>query len=402
MASRLKFARAGAAVAGASVALMMTAAIPAGAEAVSGKVDPEGYDNGYHVNVGKGHKDMSTSLIGFELADGTRLQMYCVEIETRIDAKHQMVEQPWDKYPNADSPFHANRDKINWVLHNGYPVVGADKLGQTLTEGGVTLKNGLDKKEAIAATQAAVWHFSDGTNLNKKNPLPKGPEDAKADVTALYDYLTGDANIGVGDQPTPALQVAPAEQSGEAGTRIGPFTVSTTGDIEKLTTNLPEGVKITDVDGVEFTADKIKNGAQLFLDVPADAKEGDGTFELTASASVDTGRLFVGENYDRKKTQSLIVATAEKSELVASAGGTWSEKTVTPPTTTTGVSPTTSETVPTTETTTTTPAPAPQPKNDSGELAETGASIFAPIMIGIVLVGAGVGALLFQRHRKRA
>ena len=405
MASRLKLARAGAAVAGASVALMMSAAIPAGAESVKGDVDPENYVHGYHVNVGDGDRaDLSASLISFKLTDGTKLQMYCVEIDTDIDNKHSMVEQPWDKYPNPDSPFHENRDKINWILHNGYPVVDTDELTEILTEQGATLKNGIDEKEAISATQAAVWHFSDNANLDRSNPLPKGNFGSKGDVLALYDYLVGDANIGIGDQPTPALAIAPAEKSGEAGTRIGPFTVNTTGDIDELTTNLPEGVKITDVDGVELTADKIKNNAQLYLDVPEGAAAGEGGFELTAEASVDTGRLFVGENYGKKgkKTQSLIVATAEKSELAASAKGTWTEAT-TPPSSTTEVPPSsTTETTPPTTETTTSETPAPQPKANEGDLAETGASVFAPILIGVVLVGAGVGALLFLRHRKRA
>ena len=52
--------------------------------------------------------------------------MYCVEIHTSIDREHAMVEQPWDEYPNADSPFNQNRDKINWILHNGFPVMSAD------------------------------------------------------------------------------------------------------------------------------------------------------------------------------------------------------------------------------------------------------------------------------------
>jgi TQXA domain-containing protein len=401
MASRLKLARAGAAVAGASVALMLSAALPAGADPAKGDVDK--YENGYHVNVGGGDRaNLSTSLIGFKLTDGTKLQMYCVEIDTSIDREHSMVEQPWDKYPNAESPFHKNRDKINWVLHNGYPVIGADELAETLTEKGAELNGGIDEKEAISATQAAVWHYSDNTKLDKSNPLPgnddKGTQD---DVIALYDYLTGDANVGIGDQPTPALAISPAEQSGEAGTRIGPFTVNTTGDIDELKANLPEGVKITDVDGVELTADKIKNNAQLYLDVPKGAEAGEGGFELTAKASVDTGRLFVGEKYsDKHKTQSLIVATADKSELTAAAKGAWTEAT-TPPSSTTTAPPSTTETVPTTETTTS-EAPAPQPKNTSEDLAETGASVFTPILIGVVLVGAGVGALLFLRHRKRA
>jgi TQXA domain-containing protein len=407
MASRLKLARAGAAVAGASVALMMTAAVPAGAEPVSGMVDQSAYANGHHVNINIGGKvkDMSASLIGFKLDDGTRLQMYCVEIKTRIDSRHPMVEKPWDAYPNPDSPFHANRAKINWVLHNGYPVVDNIALTKLLTEQGVTLRNGIDQKEAISATQAAIWHYSDNTSLDESNPLPTGPQDARADVVALYKYLTGAANVGIGDQPTPALAISPTDLSGAAGERIGPFTVTTTGEIEKLTTNLPEGVKITDANGAELAAEAIKDGAQLFLDVPEDAAKGVASFELTATAGVDTGRLFVGENYGKgKKTQSVIVAKAEKSEIAAAASGNWTEVVV-QPTTTTSTQPTTTTpttTAPATTPTTTSAAPAPQPKNTAGDLANTGASIFAPIVIGLVLVGAGVGSLLFLRHRKRA
>jgi TQXA domain-containing protein/LPXTG-motif cell wall-anchored protein len=394
MASRLKLAGA---VTGASVALMLTAAIPAGAEPVTGKVSDNGGVRGYNVDVGRDNSDIEAKLFGFELADGTNLQMYCVEINTPIDRQHNMVEQPWGEYPNESSPFNENSDKINWVLHNGYPVVGAEKLTTLLTEQGAQLNDGIDAKEAISATQAAVWHYSDGTALNEENPLPDGPSGSEDDVVALYKYLTGADNVGLGDQPAPALAIAPGEKSGKAGEKIGPFTVTTTGDVENLTAKLPDGVTITDADGNALAADAIENGTELYLDVPAGTAEGKGTFEVTATASVGTGRLFVGENYDKKPTQSLIVAKAEKSEIVATATGSWAE--ATPPTSST----------PPSETTTTPPAPttsseapAPQPKNTSGDLAQTGASVFAPIVIGVVLIGAGIGALLFLRHRKRA
>jgi TQXA domain-containing protein len=395
MSNRFKFARAGAGVTGAAALLMMAAAIPASADPASGIVD--GGTDGYHVNVGGGGLDnLKTSLIGFTLTDGTKLGMYCVEIHTSIDREHEMVEQPWEEYPNPESPFNDNRDKINWVLHNGFPVKNAEDLAAKVTEGGASLNDGLDEKEAIAGTQAAVWHFSDDTDLNRENPLPRnGDEAAAKDVVALYDYLTGDANVGIGDQPTPALEVSPTELSGKAGERIGPFTVNTTGSIDKLTANLPEGVKITDVDGVELDASKIKNGSQLFLDVPADAPEGEASFELSASAKVDTGRLFVGKDYsEHHKTQSLIVAKAEESKINVSAGGNWAAAPAptSPPTTST------TETAPPTTTTTEAP-PAPQPKNTGG-LASTGASILAPVIIGVVLVGAGVGSLLFLRRRR--
>jgi TQXA domain-containing protein/LPXTG-motif cell wall-anchored protein len=379
----------------------MSAAIPAGADPVIGHVDQQGYTGGYFVNVGKNYDDMSTSLIALELADGSKLQMYCVEIDTRIDTDHGMVEKSWDSYPNPKSQFNDNRAKINWILHNAFPFVGTDVLGKTLTDSGVALTNGLNQKEAISATQAAVWHFSDGKNLDESNPLPKGPMDSRSDVVALYKYLTGSANVGIGGQPTPSLAISPTDASGAAGELVGPFTVATTGEIHKLTTKLPEGVKITDENGTELTAEQIKDGTKLFLDVPADAEKGDGTFELTATASVDTGRLFVGENYAQKATQSLIVAKAEESEIVVSAGAKWTEAvqetSSTAPPTSTGVEETSS-----TPTTTTSAAPAPQPKNTSGGLAQTGASIFVPVVIGVVLLAGGIGSLLFLRRRKRA
>lgn len=393
MASRMKLARAGSAVVGASVALMLAAALPAGAEPVTGNVTGDG-DRGYEVNLGDNHRNLTAKLFAFKLDDGTKLQMYCVEIDTDI-TKDKMVERPWDDYPAEGSPFHEGREKINWVLHNGYPAKGPDVLTEALTAKGVTLNDGIDKEEAITATQSAVWHYSDGVDLDLDDPLTGGNTKAEEDVVALYKYLTGADNVGIGDQPTPALQVSPTELAGEAGTRIGPFTVSTNGEIQELVTELPEGVKITDLDGVELDASKIKNGAQLFLDVPADAAEGEGSFELTASASVAMGRLFVGENYEQKPTQSLIVAAAESSEIVAKGVASWTAgttETTTPPTETT-------TTPPVTETTSETPVP--QPKANEEDLADTGASIFTPIMIGVVLVGAGIGALFFQRHRKR-
>lgn len=392
MASRMKLARAGSAVVGASVALMLAAGIPAGAEPVAGNVTGDAA-LGYEVNLGDNHRNLTAKLFEFTLEDGTKLQMYCVEINTDV-TKNKMVEQPWAEYPSNSSPFNENSDKINWVLHNGYPVKSADVLTEVLTAKGVTLNDGINNEEAITATQAAVWHFSDGVDIDVDDALTGGNTAAEADVVAMYQWLTGADNIGIGDQPTPALQVSPAELEGEAGTRIGPFTVDTNGEIEGIASDLPEGVKITDVDGVELDASTIKNGSQVYLDVPADAAEGEGNFELTATASVDTGRLFVGENYEEHPTQSLIVATAESSEIVARGAAKWTAgtPTTTPPTETT--------TPPVTETTSDTPVP--QPKANEDDLAQTGASVFAPILIGVVLVGAGIGAIFFQRHRRRA
>jgi TQXA domain-containing protein/LPXTG-motif cell wall-anchored protein len=388
----------GAALVGAA-ALLVATTVPAAADPVTGKVDPEAHVIGYQVNVGDGWlATIPTNLLGFTLADGTKLGMYCVEIHTDIDETHDMVERPWDDYPNAGSPFHDNRAKINWVLHHGYPAKSLEALSTQFPDA----HDGIDALEAIAATQAAVWHFSDDTDLDRDDPLSGDGSDEEdaADALALYDYLVGDDNKGIGEQPTPTLSVTPETLSGKAGERIGPFTVTTSGTVEELAANLPDGVKITDADGTELTADTIADGTELYVDVPKGAAEGTADFELTASAAVDTGRLFVGKDYDERPTQSLIVAKAEKTTLTAGAGVEWTAAPTTPPTSTTTTTTTTTTVPPTT--TTTEDTPAPQPKNNDDDLAETGASILAPALIGLVLVGAGIGAMIFVRRRKKA
>lgn len=384
-----------AALAGAA-ALLVTAAAPAAADPVTGKVDRSANKIGYQVNVGDDWLGtIPTNLIGLRLDDGTKLGVYCVEIHTDIDEEHAMVERPWGDYPNEDSPFHRNRSKINWVLHHGYPATGLDALAAALP---APPHDGLDEFEAIAATQAAVWHYSDGVDLDRTDPLSGdgSDEQAAADALAVYDFLTGPDNTGI-DEPAPALSVDPAERSGAAGELIGPFTVATTGTIDALTSDLPEGVTLTDAEGNPVTT--AADGSQLYVRVPEDAAEGAGSFELTASAAVDTGRLFVGENYDDHPTQSLIVATSDKTTLTASAAVDWTAggATTTPPTSTTT---TTTEAPP--ASTTTSDTPAPQAKNDTENLASTGASVFTPILIGLVLVGAGLGALLVVRRRRNA
>lgn len=384
-----RFVRAGAAFTGAA-AIVLAVTAPAAADPATGKADPGGNVIGYQVNVGDDWlATIPTNLLGFTLSDGTKLGMYCVEIHTDIDEEHDMVERPWDDYPNPDSPFNANRAKINWVLHHGYPALSLEQVAAQLP----STHDGIDVLEAIAATQAAVWHFSDGVDLNRDDPLSgdASDDDDAADALALYDYLTGDANTGLGEAPIPALAIDPTDKDGSAGSRIGPFTVSTNATVEQLTANLPDGVRVTDKDGNELAANAVTDGTELYLDVPAGAADGDGSFQLTATANVDTGRLFVGKEYDKHPTQSLIVAAAVKTTLTAEAGGSW---TAAPPTTTTTTTtPPTTTTVP--PTTTTSAAPVPQ-----GGLAETGASIFAPVVIGLVLIGAGIGAVLFMRRRR--
>ncbi|GAA5123689.1 Cys-Gln thioester bond-forming surface protein [Haloechinothrix salitolerans] len=404
MRTRSVLTRAGAVVLGASFAVLSTAT-PASADDASGTVlGPRHETAGYKVNV-ENKTNLHTALFGLKLDGGNTLRMYCVEIEVDLRHGETMVETPWDQYPNPESPFHENRGKIHWVLQNGYPNVGIEALEAAV--GADTLHDGLSKKEAITATQAAVWRFSDDEGLQRPNAT-QADDATDQDVLALYDYLTSEAKDI--DEPTPTLEVAPETASGQAGERIGPFTVATTGDISELTTDLPDGTTLTDADGNELSKSDITDGAEIYVDVPASMSAGNGSFEIKGTGHVNTGRLFVAGNYEKKPAQSLIVAQSEDVTLSAGATATWqaAPTTTSPPQpTTTTTAPTTTSTAPAPSTSTVPPAPTttdtpPAPVSNDDDLALTGASITTPLLIGAGLVIAGAGALIFQRRRKNS
>mgnify|MGYP001259420257 CR=1 FL=1 len=393
MNSRKTFARVGALVAGTAAALSL-GSTPVSADSAKARID--GSTNGYVVNLDS--ESQTTTLFNLSLEGGNSLRAYCVEISVRVDPSRPLYESPWDEFPNPDSPFHGNRDHINWVLHHGYPEQSLSDLEQTLTEQGVELHNGLSQREAITATQAAVWHYSDGKNIDRQDPVRAG-QDVDADVLALYDYLTGESNVGMAE-PNAALELDPNSATGVAGERIGPFTVSTTGEITELISELPEGVTVTDAEGNELTAEDIGDGTELYIDVPAEAAEGAGEFSLTATAHLAIGRLFVAEDYDRKPAQSLIVASSDDTTMKAKASAEWkaAPKTTPPEETTEVPTPTPTSQQPPVET----PQPSETPQTETEDLAQTGVSAMTPLLIGLGLVAAGTAAILLQRRRKNA
>ncbi|RIQ31234.1 TQXA domain-containing protein [Jiangella rhizosphaerae] len=316
-----------------------------------------------------------------------------------------MIEVPWDAYPVPDAPFTANADRILWVLQHSYPVTSTADIEAAL-DGVVAFNDGLSEQEAITATQAAVWSFSDAVQPNLDDFTREG-DDVDADVRALFEYLTGEDNTGIGEQPTPALSLEPSSLSGEAGTVIGPFTVSTTADTVDVTADLPEGVELVDGDGAPL-GDQLADSATFGVHVPADAEAGDGTVRLHAEAHLNIGRLFVSDT-DEIRTQSLILAQSEKTELDVEGTVDWTAApTETPtPTPTETPTPTPSETPSESPTPTPTPSespsetpsqsPTPSPSDTPDEdLPDTGASPTLLLTIGLGLVAAA--AFLLRRR----
>lgn len=426
MASRLNLPRLGAAVLGASAALLLSVALPANAapgqtpapvvghmdgaaDEVGTSVTMDYTDNGKQVE-----NKVPTVLFGLLLKDGTLLHTYCGQLTVGLQRGIPLVRTDWGNYPDPSSPFETNDRQINWVLHHSYPQV--TDLGALSKAAG--LPDTISKADAIGATQAAIWSFSDNGTLAK----------ADADITGLYRYLTGGANTGL-DEPTnasdlpakPTLSVTPGSAApGQAGGKIGPFTVHTNvpaDDGLEMSATLPAGVTLTDTSGNTIDPKKIADGTQFFVNVPAGTPSGQGSITLSTPDSV--GELFVGTSNGQDDGQpqhfgahpncspplrdqaqmvaeTSVTATA-KFQWVAQSQGTGT--TTTTPTSATTTTPTGSTTA-----TTTSPAAvaAPTTTNTSGgsNLPFTGVSLVVPLGLAILLIGGGVTFLLLQRRRR--
>lgn len=412
MASRLRI---GTALLGATAALVFTT-LPASAGDVVITPDREGQPKGKFValkkDVGRlpshGERFIETELIQLRIKgdDESKVLTYCVELPTDLKDGDFLKEVEWDKHPTGKK-FTDVAGKILYVLTNSFP--GIPMKG---AKDGVDIEHkwgkDFEQDEVIAATQAAIWHFSDGVELDLSD---KRNND---DVKTLYTKLVEQAEKNpITNQPKPTLQIEPTSQSGKSSDKvekIGPFKVTTTASEVKLTASLPEGVTITDAQGnplavqkkddkiaVQGTGDKV---SEFFVQVPANAPDGKATFQLSAEASLSIGRLFVAidkEAGSDNVAQSLVVAQPQKAKVEADAKADWKLE-VKPPTSTTTT--TTETTTSTTTTTATTPNnPAPGGSGDDN-LASTGASILWPLLGGLALVGAGVGALFVVRRKK--
>ncbi|MBP2321566.1 TQXA domain-containing protein/LPXTG-motif cell wall-anchored protein [Kibdelosporangium banguiense] len=370
--SRVKKLRAGAALVGVTAMALLSSVAPAAAtDGVTGKLDESKNQNGYGIIISGFEKPMPTKLFGFTVGDST-LNTYCVDVHTPVVTKDHpgYVETGWDKHPQEGSSFNKNSAFINWVLHKGFPATDLEKL-----EKASGAKDKLTKEEAITGTQAALWTYSDDVKINRENPVPDN-KDSAADVLAVYDYLTGKDNVGIGAAPKPVLTLDPAKLTGKPDSLIGPFVVTTSASDVSIAAKLPDGVILSDKDGKELkkadVATKIQqlDKYEFYVKVPANIATGKVEFSIAGQSEFSLGRLFVTQDA-KKKTQSMILATSKTVKLDANGVAEWASA----------------------------PA-APQPKKANNELANTGASILTPILIGVVLVGAGVGALVFQRRRR--
>lgn len=349
--------------------------------------------NGKSMQADGAEESIGTSLFKLQIEGGGELLTYCIDYETNIRKDADYIEDQWENYPGKGD-FTAG--KVHWVLQNSYPTVDLGALGAASKTARLT------EEQAIAGTQAAIWHFSNGVEFSRKG------NDNNANALRLYDYLVKNAKDLASEEPHASLSIAPGTAEGKAGETIGKFTVTTSGTDLDFMLDAPEGVELVDLKTGK-PAGKVNNGDQLGVKVPAGTAPGKAAFSATVeSATVHAGRLFKGVE-GQKPTQTLITAESKKVKVQAGAEVTWTGDTKPSPSASPSPSPSPSDTpspspsdTPS-QTPSETPSPKPTPSetpDDKPGLPVTGTALGGLIAAAAVAIGGGGAAMYLARRRR--
>ncbi|WP_338022655.1 Cys-Gln thioester bond-forming surface protein [Allosalinactinospora lopnorensis] len=347
--------------------------------------------NGLKLSTSKGN--IKANLFNLKLEDDTVLQTYCIDFETGIVNGADYQEDSWSNYPGKGD--FAEPAKVHWILQNSYPSVGADELAEEI---GV---DGLNDKEAMSGTQAAIWHFSNDVSLEGRN---------HDKVEKVYDYLVENAEeLPQTGEPDNSLRISPSSAEGEAGSTIGEFTLETSADSVPLNLDAPEGVELVDLETGE-PVESAGDGGKFGVQVPEDAEPGEATVSASVSTNVHAGLLFKGvEGQD--PTQTLITAKTGEATVESSAKVSWTEGVPEKPEEPGEEKP---EPEPEPE-----PEPSEEPSPESSEPADkkpepeeeeekegglpvTGTALTGLILAAVAALGTGATAMYLSRKRRSA
>lgn len=379
------------AVLGAVVALLAVGAALAAPAGAASEATFDDIVDGSHATVRGDLGAFPAGLMGMTIDGASGATGYCIDIGTEImPGESGLAEVDWD---TSGVP---NLDVVGRVLANYHPN-GSGPAGYEIT--------GTDAQRA-AATQAAIWHVTDGFDLTVGDNDPV----IEANYAAILAAIDAGA-LPASGQPDVSLAITPpASTTGEAGQPVGPYVVATTASAVTLTPSA--GLTVTDADGVPL-AGPVTDGTEFFLVRDA---EGAGSVSATADATVHAGRVFV-----KAGSQRLILATSVDTTVDVEVSASWTppppeetttttappETTAPPQTTTTvGEQPTTTVSiVPDVSVVPGAPTPAPVEATTSteatgGSLPRTGNDVRPLVAAGVALLGAGLVLGVAARRRR--
>ena len=227
-------------------------------------------------------------ILGTAVGTGAQLQLYCIDIRTLTWPGLGYTLGTWDASNVPNVGFVAR------ILSEFYP--------KTNEPAALT-----DLNQKAAAVQAAIWYFSDSYVLN-----PGGIRDS---VAAIVNQVRAQGPI---DAPTPpSLAIAPATQSGPAGTAVGPFTVSAAATVTST------GNMFADAAATQPIANgsPVGAGQQIWLT----SSLGTAVVQARASATVPSGNVYLydGNSPPTEDAQRLILAQDATVTTTVSAEATF-------------------------------------------------------------------------------
>jgi TQXA domain-containing protein len=98
----------------------------------------------------------------------------------------------WSAVPNLSARAH--EAEVDWIIRNSFPTLGTAELSRRLRAAGHRLGAHLAEHEAIAATQTAIWHFTNGLDLDAR-PL-NVPVAQRREPGAMVFEFDGDPQLG--------------------------------------------------------------------------------------------------------------------------------------------------------------------------------------------------------------
>lgn len=275
----------------------------------------KGSERGEFLASDSGHSQVTQLFVVETAPNAPNIRAYCIELGVPVTFGSHMDVKPWDQFP-GNNKFKTDpqvRAKVAWIAHNSYP---DRSLNDVMSSTGIT---GLTEKEAIAGTQASIWHLTDGfeyKGLYRSGSVDNASESAKR-VEKLVKYLTGPANVGLPESKEPTIEVKSPAKSGVAGTLVGPFQVKSS----KLTVQLKElPYPVVTGDGAAVDLKAVPTGVDLFLKVPQDAKAGSAVIEASVAGSVHNGQLLVTT---ASRNQTLILVDNHQVTVKAEGKIAW-------------------------------------------------------------------------------
>lgn len=367
--------------AAAAACLALVAGLVGGLASPAAATDGEAVFKGIHNPVtvsghfgGGGSKHYQAGMLNMKV-DGTAELGYCIDFTDGTSTTTPLPEEEWDQVDVA------NRETVGRILGSYHPI-GDGPEGYKI-EG--------DDDQKAAATQAAIWHFTNGFVLDEPGDaaLGAGYEVIHASYLKILAAVEAGVLPQIGGTVTLTIE-GDTDVDAAPGDLVGPFTVKTSVASVELVPGT--GTTLHNEDGSAFEG-PASDGDQFWLT----SSQG-GTASVSAVATgVQSGiRAFT---HPYKQDMAFVVATPVEVPATSEVKFTTPPPTTAPPTTTPETTTTTVPTTPPTsaEVTTTTVAP---PQETGGGLPVTGAQTALLVAVALVLLAAGIGFGVVSRRAK--